>query len=68
MTDRQCAAQRYSQRKPCSDVPEFNVVYRSTDGRVLDRHPACFTHGLAEVDRHHASAGMASCDLEPAER
>ena len=64
---RTCQARRYG-RSPdqiCQGPPQFDVVYRSSADTVLDRHPACFSHGLAEVERHHASAGMARCDLEP---
>jgi len=30
----------------------------------MSRTPACFIHGLAEVDRHAAAGGMARADLE----
>ena len=57
-----CGAQRYA-KGDCDGPPKFEVFYRNTHGAVLDRHPACFKHGLAEVDRHHASGGISRCDL-----
>ena len=60
---RECAATRYAKGE-CDSPAKFDVVYRNTNGAVLDRHPACFRHGLAEVDRHAASGGIARCDLE----
>lgn len=60
---RDCQARRYG-RNPCTDTPDFDIVYRSSNGAELDRHSACFTHGLAEVERHHASAGMATVIME----
>lgn len=58
-----CMATRYA-KGPCNGPASFRVVYRSQDGTVIDAHPACFRHGLAEVERHYAAAGMARCDLE----
>lgn len=63
-SERRCESVRYRSQSSCSGNPDFDVVYRSS-GRESDRHPACFTHGLAEVDRHHAAAGIADCTLEP---
>lgn len=63
MIDRRCEAIRYRHDAPCGPA-DFDVVYRSTDGKELDRHPACFTHGLLEVEAHQKAAGMSSCDLE----
>lgn len=59
-----CEATQYAPG-PCQGPARFRVVYRSrTDRKVLDSHPACFRHGLAEVDRAHASGGIALADLE----
>lgn len=59
-----CQATRYG-AGPCTpDGPRFDVVYTASDGTELDRHPACFRHALAETDRHHASAGIARCDMK----
>lgn len=66
MDDNDCDAVRYAPRKRCGPVT-FRVVYRIKGTTHQDSHPACFVHGLAEVERHHASGGMASCDLEPAD-
>lgn len=73
--DTTCEAARYAPDARCSDSPpKHHVVYRSSSGAIMDDHPACFAHGMAEVDRHHASGGVARCDLEanpvptPAER
>lgn len=68
MIDRVCQSERYdSLYMGCeADGPVWDVVYRNADGQELDRHPACFRHGLVEQDRHHASAGIASCMLEKA--
>ena len=61
----QCEAQRYSRARCSETPPAFDVVYRRPTTNVeLDRHPACFTHALAEVERHHASNGIAACDME----
>lgn len=62
-----CVARRYAAGSSCPDPVSWKVVYRGVGGRVLDQHPACFTHGLAEVERHHNSAGIASCELEKAD-
>lgn len=65
---RTCQATRYSS-KPCTfDGPRWDVVYTLTNGTEHDRHPACFDHALAEVDRHHASNGMARCEMVEASR
>lgn len=62
---RECQAVRYAPRKACSETPpKFRVVYRGSDGKVRDQHPACFTHAMAEADRHATSGGMARCDVE----
>lgn len=60
-----CESTRYSPSLVCSDQPpRHEVAYHSTiTGRVTERHPTCFMHGLAEVERHHASGGMATAEL-----
>lgn len=58
----QCQATRYDPR-PCEGPVKFDVIYYNANGVVLHRHPACFRHALAEVDRHHASAGIARCEF-----
>lgn len=65
MDEPTCQATRYDPR-PCTETPpRWRVVWRTQDrSKVLDQHPACFLHGLAEVERHHRSAGIAACDLE----
>lgn len=62
-TVRECGAKRYA-KEECDGPAKFDVVYRNDEGGILDQHPACFRHGLAEVDRHAASGGIARCDLE----
>ena len=63
-TGRSCESKGYG-RTPCNGPADFDVVYTSGKGSELDRHPACFAHGLAEVERHHSSAGMSRCELVP---
>lgn len=59
-----CEATAYDRNRPCDGPVKFDVVYRTGDPRKeFERHPACFRHGLAEVDRHHTAAGMAECEL-----
>jgi hypothetical protein len=62
-----CEAKRYGRSRECEGAVKFEVVYTTSTGTVADRHPACFSHGLAEVERHHASAGMSRCELKPLE-
>lgn len=63
-TFRVCKAQRYARSPHCEeDGPVWDVVYRNQAGKVLDWHPACFRHGLAEVDAHNRAGGIATCDL-----
>lgn len=57
--DRTCLADR---ARSCDKPPTFDVIYLSR-GKVVDRHPACFEHGLAEVDRAHASGSIAEARL-----
>lgn len=59
----ECKATRYGGGE-CGPVT-FLVIYASSKGEEQDRHTACFRHGLAEVERHHQSAGMSRCDLVP---
>ena len=47
----------------CEGPADFDVVYRSPSGKEIDRGACCFRHGLAEVDRHYAAAGMATAEL-----
>lgn len=62
-----CESTRYAPSKPCSeDRVHWCVVYFNSKGEEMDSHPACFLHGLAEVDRHYASAGMVRCELREA--
>ena len=62
MPERVCEATRYASG-PCEPVqPSHDVVYVSA-GKETDRHPACFRHGLAEVDRHYSAAGMAQVEM-----
>jgi hypothetical protein len=44
-------------------MPECQAT-RYAPGAETDSHPACFQHGLAEVDRHHASGGIARAELK----
>ena len=30
----------------------------------MERHDVCFIHGLAEIERHDRSGGIAKADLE----
>jgi hypothetical protein len=61
-----CEAQRYDKR-PCEGSANFVVRYMTKDrAKTLDSHPACFRHGLAEVERHNRSGGIAVCELVPA--
>lgn len=65
MTTNLCEATRYSP-KPCSETPpKFEVFYTGTKGQETDSHPACFLHGLAEVDRHYQSGGISRCEMRP---
>ena len=51
----------------CNTRADFDVVYRNVNRtKVLTRTPACFAHGLAEVDRALVAGTMAQVDLEPA--
>lgn len=62
---RSCESTRYGRYRECNGRPEFDVVYSTgTPPTEHDRHPACFRHALAEVDRHYASAGMAQCEMQ----
>lgn len=61
--ERECQSTRYDPR-PCEGPARFDVVYRvGQPRREHDRHPACFRHGLAEVDAHHTADGMSECEL-----
>lgn len=60
-----CESTAYARGEECSGPAAFWVVYRTGQPPTeYERHPACFRHGLAEVERHHQSAGMAECELE----
>lgn len=61
----QCSSFRYLPAKACADTPpKHAVVYSAPDrSKVSAWHPACFTHGLEEVDRHVRSAGIAHVEL-----
>ncbi len=62
---RDCGSRRYGRGSHCTEAAKWDVVYRNRDRSVeLDRHPACFTHGMAEVDRHVQSGGIAHVDIE----
>lgn len=50
--------------KPCIEEPKFEVVYLHK-GKIVDRHDACFAHGVAEVDRHFAAGGFTHAELRP---
>lgn len=61
--ERTCEATRYAPG-PCEGPARFDIVYRvGQPRREHDRHPACFRHGLAEVDRHHASGAISEIDM-----
>lgn len=58
-----CEAKQYD-RRDCDSEPKLMVRYLTKDrSRVLDQHPACFRHGLAEVDRHDKSGGISVCEM-----
>lgn len=61
----ECGALRRARGdRPCAGPLKYRVEYRSSDGRVLERSsPCCFTHGLAEVERHLAAGGAAEAHL-----
>lgn len=68
-TERTCEARRPARGdRECTDRPDFDIVTRAPDGRVLTRTPCCFSHGLAEVDRATRAGGMARTEMEPARR
>ena len=62
---RPCAAYRPGRGdRECVEPAQFEVVYLSQDRtKELDRHPACFIHGLNEVERHHQAGGTAPAEL-----
>jgi hypothetical protein len=60
----ECQATRYAPGACSETPPKFEVVYFNSKGAETDSHPACFQHGLAEVDRHHASGGIARAELK----
>jgi len=63
----ECEATRYAVG-PCDSGVVYVVEYRSTAGALLDSHPTCFRHGIAEVDRHYASGGIAQAAMVDAPR
>lgn len=63
-----CAATRYASGACTPDGAIFDVVTTTSNGKEADRHPACFRHALAEVERHHASAGIARCEFVETDR
>lgn len=55
---------RAGEPRECDGPARFVVRYARRDtGAVLDEHPACFRHGLAEVERHEAADGMSKASL-----
>jgi hypothetical protein len=66
VTGRECGAYRPALGdNPCEESTKFDVVYRSTEsGLVLLSVPACFVHGLAEVDRATAAGVMADVRID----
>lgn len=77
MTDdapaRTCESTRYARGACTDDGPRWEVVTwtraRDTDPwKVGLRHPACFRHGIAEVEGFASIAGSARCELvDPAD-
>jgi len=65
MSDRVCMARREARGdRPCTDPPSFDIIVR-VPGRSepYSVSPACWTHGLAEVDRAQRSGGMTTVEM-----
>lgn len=58
-----CRTTQYDDR-PCNGPADFTVTYRSSSGNILDQHPACSRHAIAEQNWAIASASIATVDYE----